>query len=127
MLPPIRDQVISINALLIDWLICVRVIFFPPAVSIKWNNVNLRCICVNKQSGVGGGDDPLHDSEEKSVFFVYLNNRVSEKMVSDLRNEESKKGSWLSGHIGSHFKAQTVRHSLVGVGGEVGIFMFPLP
>lgn len=45
-------------------------------------------------------------------------------MVSDLRNEESKKGPWLSGHIGSLFKAQTLRQCMVVVGGRSG-YIYP--
>ena len=56
----------------------------------------------------------------KSVPFVYSNSRVPEKIVSDLCNEESKKGSWLSGYIGSHLEAQRVPGGGGGGGGGGG-------
>lgn len=51
--------------------------FFPPCraksllfVRMKWNNVNLHCICVNKQSGVGGGDDPFMTLRKKCLLCL---------------------------------------------------------
>lgn len=44
-------------------------------------------------------------------------------MVSDLFNEERKKGPWLSGHIGSLFKAQTLRQYMVVGGGLKRVYL----